>query len=94
MPVWLQPDSTLKPTAAFKMPVTYPDALLISGMTSKIDGNQFLQKPLCAARTYSDKLGLIASEAEARMVYFNFEKSKRLTLDDDLIAILHEHLLG
>jgi len=42
----------------------------------------------------SDKLGLFAAEAEARMVHFNFEKSKRLTLVDDLIAILVEHLLG
>jgi hypothetical protein len=44
--------------------------------------------------TYSDKLGLIAAEAEARMVHFNFEKGKRLAFDDDLIAIIREHLLA
>ena len=74
----------------FKVPVTYPDTLLIGTVVSKIEDNQFFVKH----SIYSDKLGLIAAEAEARMVHFNFEKGKRLAFDDDLIAILREHQLA
>jgi acyl-CoA thioester hydrolase len=74
----------------FKVPVTYPDTLLIGTVVSKIDDNQFFVKH----SIYSEKLSLIAAEAEARMVHFDFEKGKRLAFDDDLIAILRDHLLA
>ena len=74
----------------FKVPVTYPDTLLIGTAVTKIEGNQFFVKH----SIYSDKLSLIAAEAEARMVHFDFEKGQRLSFDDDLIAILGEHLLA
>ena len=73
----------------FKVPVTYPDTLLIGTFVSKIEENQFFVKH----SMYSEKLGLIAAEAEARMVHFDFEKGKRLAFDSDLISILLEHQL-
>ena len=71
----------------FKVPVTYPDTLLIGTIVSKIEENQFFVKH----SIYSDKLGLIAAEAEARMVHFDFEKGQRLAFDDTLMAVLLEH---
>jgi acyl-CoA thioester hydrolase len=71
----------------FKVPVTYPDTLLIGTTVSAIDENQFWVKHLM----YSDKLGLIAAEAKARMVHFDFEKGKRLAFDSGLLALLQEH---
>jgi len=38
-------------------------------------------------------MNLIAAVAEARLVYFDFEKAERLIFDDDLMSILLEHQL-
>jgi acyl-CoA thioester hydrolase len=71
----------------FKVPVTFPDTLLVGTTVTKIEENEFFLKHLM----YSDKLGLIAAEAKARLVYYDFEKGKRLAFDNNLIAILEEH---
>jgi len=73
----------------FKVPVTYPDTLLIGTGVTKVEANQFYVKH----EMFSEKLGLVAAEASARMVHFDFQKGKRLELDDDLLAILREHQL-
>lgn len=89
-----QPQSKMKTGFAlaetscrFKVPVTYPDNLLIGTTVTQIEENQFSVKHAM----YSEKMKLIAAEAEARIVYFDFEKGKRLAFDNDLIAILLEH---
>ncbi len=73
----------------FKVPVTYPDKLLIGTAVSKIEENQFFVKHVM----FSEKMNLTAAEADARMVHFDFKKGKRLAFDDDLIAILEKYKL-
>lgn len=73
----------------FKVPVTYPDSLLIGTAVTKVEENQFFVKHVL----FSEKMNLISAEAEARMVHFDFEKGKRLAFDNDLMAILLEHRL-
>jgi len=73
----------------FKLPVTYPDRLLIGTAVTSIENNQFFVKHVM----FSEKMNLIAAVAEARLVYFDFEKVERLTFDDDLMSILLEHQL-
>ena len=73
----------------FKVPVVYPDTLLIGTAVSKIDDNQFHVKHAM----FSEKMGIVAAEARARMVHFDFEKGQRLAFEDDLKAILLEHQL-
>jgi acyl-CoA thioester hydrolase len=74
----------------FKVPVTYPDTVSIGTAVTSIEENQFLVKHLIV----SEKMGLVAGEAVARMVHFDFQKSQRLAFDDDLIAILRAHQLS
>lgn len=74
----------------FKVPVTYPDTLLIGTAVTKIEENQCFVKHLL----FSEKLGRTCAEAEARLVHFDFEKGKRLAFDNDLIAVLQEHQLA
>jgi acyl-CoA thioester hydrolase len=73
----------------FKVPVTYPDTLYIGTAVIKIEDNQFCVKHAM----FSQKLNLVAAEAEARMVHFDFQKGKRLAFDSDLMTILNEHKL-
>ena len=74
----------------FKLPVTYPDNLLIGTAVTTIDDNQF-----CVEHAlYSEKMELVAAQATARLVHFDFEKGQRLTFDDGLMAILLEHQLS
>lgn len=73
----------------FKVPVTYPDTISIATAVTKIEDNQFFVKHAM----YSDKLCLMAAEAEARMVHFDFQKGRRLAFSDDLISILLNHQL-
>lgn len=73
----------------FKVPVTYPDNLQIGTAVTKIEENQFFIKHVM----FSEKMNLVAAEAEARMVHFDFKKGKRLAFDNDLIAIMLEHQL-
>lgn len=71
----------------FKVLVTFPDALLIGTAVSQIEPNQFWFK----YAIFSEKMNLIAAQAKARMVYFDFKKGQRLDLDNDLMAILKKH---
>ncbi len=73
----------------YKLPVTFPDNLLIGTAVTKIEENQFGLIHLL----YSEKMGLVAAEAHARMVHYDFEKGKRLPFDDALMTILVEHQL-
>lgn len=71
----------------FKVPLTYPDEVLVATRVVKIEDTQFL----LMHAIYSTKLGLIAAEAEARMVCFDYAKGRRANLDDGMIAALNAY---
>jgi len=73
----------------FKLPVTYPDTLKIGTAVSEIHDNQFFLRHAI----YSEKLGLVAAEANARMVHFDFANGKRLDFDNTLTSILADYQL-
>ncbi len=74
----------------FKVSVSYPDTLLIGTAVSEIETNEFWVEHAI----FSEKMNLIAAQAKARMVHYDFKKGQRLTLDDDLMAILNKHRLS
>ena len=71
----------------FKVPLTYPDQVLVATRVVKIEETQFL----LLHAIYSSKLGLVAAEAEARMVCFDFAKGRRENLDDGMLAALNAY---
>ena len=71
----------------FKVPLTYPDEVLVATRVVNIEETQFL----LLHAIYSSKLGLVAAESEARMVCFDFAKGKRAALDDEMIAALNAY---
>ena len=73
----------------FKVSVTYPDDLLIATEVDAIDDTEFKLKHLL----YSTKLDLIAAEASARVVNFDYELGKRAPLSNELVTRLKEHIL-
>ena len=71
-------------SARFKVPVTYPDEVIIGSRVVQINDTQFtLRHDL-----YSKKLECIACEIEATLVYYNFEKGRRQVIDADLLSRL------
>lgn len=73
----------------FKVSLTYPDDVLIGTSVSKIDETEFTM----THAIYSKKLGLVAAEATARMVYYDFSNRKRATIDAETVAILEYYSL-
>ena len=73
----------------FKVSLTYPDDVLIGTAISKIAETEFN----ITHAIYSKKLGLVAAEATARMVYYDFENHRRAVLDEQTIAILQRYSL-
>jgi len=74
----------------FKRPITYPDTLLIGTAVTQIENNEFWVEHAI----YSQKMKVVAAQAQARLVHFDFKKGQRLNLDDDLMAILNKHRLA
>ncbi len=74
----------------FKVSVSYPDSLHIGTAVSQIGTNEFWVEHAI----FSEKMNLIAAQARARLVHYDFKKSQRLTFDDDLMAILKKHQLS
>ncbi len=74
----------------FKVSLSYPDTVLIGTGVSQIETNQFWVEHAI----FSEKMNLIAAQAKARMVHFDFKKGQRLAFDNDLMAILEKHQLS
>lgn len=73
----------------FKVSLTYPDDLIIGTGVSMIGETEF---ELTHA-IYSQKLNLIAAQATARMVYYDFAQRKRAVLDQAILNILQQYSL-
>jgi acyl-CoA thioester hydrolase len=73
----------------FKVSLTYPDNLLIGTAVSQISDTEFNINQAI----YSKKLGLVAAEATARMVYYDFAHRRRLAIDEETLAILEHYSL-
>ena len=74
----------------FKAPITYPDELLIGTAVSSIDDTEFSMRHAL----YSRKLGFIAAEATARVVYFDSQAGKRAPLSEQMVTKLEPYLLS
>jgi len=72
----------------FKVPVTYPDDLLIASEVASIDDTEFHLKHII----YSTKLDLVAAQASARMVSFDHKLGKRVSLPTEVVAALEKHI--
>lgn len=73
----------------FKVSLSYPDDILIGSAISKIEDTQFE----ISHAIYSHKLDLIAAQATARMVYFDFSAGKRAQINASMRTKLEEFSL-
>jgi acyl-CoA thioester hydrolase len=90
MPHDAQTGIALAETACrFKVSLTYPDELLIGTAVSQIGETEFSIKQAI----FSKKLDLVAAEATARMVYYDFVKRQRIAIDEKTLAILEHYSL-
>ena len=74
----------------FKVPLTYPDDILISAGVADIQETEFLIRH----EIYSRKLDCIAAEGDARMVFYDFNKGQRAELPDEVVERLNGHRIA
>ena len=94
--IWQQPSDALEVGVAlaevgcrFRVPITYPDSLAIGIAVTRIDDTEFeIRHDL-----YSQKLGLVAAQASAKMVYFDFQANQRAMMPPKMVRVLEEHQL-
>ena len=73
----------------FKASLTYPDDLMIATAVTEIEETQFSMQHAI----YSQKLGFVAAEATARMVYYDFVNRKRASIDEKMLEVLEHYSL-
>ena len=71
----------------FKVPLTFPDTLLVATGVLFIEANQFILRHLI----YSNQLACVAAEAEARMVRYDFINHCRADIPDNEISVLKKY---
>lgn len=64
----------------FKVPLTYPDEIIIGSAVEEIGDSQFVVQH----EIYSQKLDCIAAEGDARMVYYDYVEQRKAVIPDDL----------
>ncbi len=74
----------------FKVPVTFPDRVVISTAVTDIKESEFTLKHAI----YSTKMSLIAAENHARLVHYDFQQGKRVPMNEQILAILEAHRLA
>ncbi len=73
----------------FKVPVTFPDTMLVGTAITEIADNEFWIKHAI----YSKKMSVIAAESRARLVYYDFKQSQRKLLSDQMRQQLEQFKL-
>jgi acyl-CoA thioester hydrolase len=73
----------------FKVSLTYPDDLLIGTAVTEIGETEFSVKHAI----YSKSQDLVAAEATARMVCYDFANRRRINIDQKTLAILEHYSL-
>ena len=68
----------------FKVPLTYPDKVIVGCAVGQIDVDQFM----IIHQIYSSKLGFVAAEGDARMVSYDYVNTCRSVINDPLRAQL------
>ncbi len=64
----------------YKKPLVYPDTVFVGAKIIRIDGSKIIIKH----ELYSKKLNQIAAEGEAHIIWYDYEKKKKVIISDDL----------
>ena len=71
----------------FKVPVTYPDKLWVGTAVAEIAETEFQLEH----QIYSTKLGCVAAQGTARLVFYDFKLGKRKAFDDKMRQVLNSY---
>jgi len=64
----------------YKAPLVYPDTVSVGAKITSIEGSKIVIKHLL----FSEKLGRVAAEGEAHIIWYNYEEKKKAVISDDL----------
>jgi acyl-CoA thioester hydrolase len=64
----------------YKAPLVYPDTVLVGAKITNIKGSKIVIKHLI----FSEKLGRVAAEGEAHIIWYNYEEKRRAAISDKL----------
>jgi acyl-CoA thioester hydrolase len=64
----------------YRAPLVYPDTVLVGAKIINIEGSKITIKHLL----FSEKLGRVAAEGEAHIIWYNYEEKKKEIISDDL----------
>ncbi|HZI18701.1 MAG TPA: thioesterase family protein [Pyrinomonadaceae bacterium] len=70
----------------FRVPLTYPDTVLIGAAVPEIDGDRFTMKYAAASRRH----GRVAAEGEGLIVAYDYRQLKKAPLPDVIRERIHE----
>jgi acyl-CoA thioester hydrolase len=70
----------------FKLPLTYPDEVLVGAAVPAIDGDRFTMKYAVASRRH----GRVAAEGEGLIVAYDYRQLKKAALPDEIRERIRE----
>ena len=73
----------------FKVSLTFPDTIIIGSAIREIGEHHFMIQQ----EIFSEKLGFVAAEGDARLVHFDYAKKQKAVIEGELEAVLQQHML-
>lgn len=70
----------------FRMPLTYPDKVLVGAKVSNIEQDRFMMNHIVV----STRLKNVAAEGDAVVVIFNYRENKKTIIPDELRQRIHD----